>query len=181
MIAARTPTSVLETHKEDGAESLSRFMALPDELLLLIIEQVDSQDALACLSATCSKLRDMVEPYSLKSRFVRAGTQARRLAEILHSRPKRMLYIQDLSIRYVWEDEEGIEALDGVMKELTHLRDLTIESPCLNNDPWRNDPHQVWTSHCRIDYPSLIQSSVFSSGGAPLTMPFLQSRKSREC
>ena len=176
VIATEPCATTTGEQQENTQKEPPKLLSLPDELILAVIEQIDSVVALASLAATNSRLQELVEPYSLRSRFVRTGVQARKLAGILQSRPKRMLHVQDLSIRYVWENEEGIEELDGIMRKLTNLRHLTIESPCLNNDPWRNDPLLPWNSHCRIDYTDLIKYSAYPSPDGTFMIPHLQSR-----
>lgn len=157
-----------------------RLLSLADELILAIIERIDSHETLVNLCATCPRLQALTEPYSFKSRLVRTGDQAERLAHVLMSRMERLDYVKVLSIRYVWEDEQGIEILSDLMKiGLHNIRDLTIESPCLNNDPWRNDPQLPWRSACRIDIGGMLRAAALRSD--PVSeipvLPHLQSRK----
>jgi hypothetical protein len=39
------------------------LLALADELILSIIEQIDSREDLNSLATTCSRLQDLTEPY----------------------------------------------------------------------------------------------------------------------
>ncbi|KAF2006018.1 hypothetical protein P154DRAFT_615936 [Amniculicola lignicola CBS 123094] len=137
-----------------------------DELLLCIIEQINCRDTLCSLSATCSRLQGLTEPYIWGNLFVMRGDHARRIVQACSSEPHRLSLIQELSIRYKHTVESGIEVLDTIMYQLEKLRHLQIESPCPNNDPWRNNRVE-FNSYTRIDYTSLFEASVGTISPVP--------------
>ncbi|KAJ4299401.1 hypothetical protein N0V90_004646 [Kalmusia sp. IMI 367209] len=75
------------------------LLALVDELLLSIIDKIDSKDTLSCLAASCRHFQDFTEPYIWRSLLVTCGDHARLIATALDSRDTRSSYIQELSIR----------------------------------------------------------------------------------
>ncbi|KAF2787372.1 hypothetical protein K505DRAFT_213728, partial [Melanomma pulvis-pyrius CBS 109.77] len=140
------------------------LLSLADELLLCIIDQVDSREALCSLAATCSRFQNLVEPYCWRSLLVRKGGHASRIALSLNNRVERIAFIQELAICYNNAYEHGIENLGGFMPHMDKLRHLTIESPCPNNSEWRRGaPFDSWT---RIDYTTLFETA---------SLPMLQS------
>jgi hypothetical protein len=152
------------------------LLSLVDELLLYIIAQIDSQPALSSLSATCSRMQVLVEPYIWARLLIRTGRHAAKTAVAFMERRERASLVRDLSIRYHHTAESGIEMLDGLMVHMQKLRHLHLESPCPNNDPWRHDlsSFDSWT---RINYQALFTPLLDLSQLDP-PLPFLQSRKS---
>ncbi|KAF2119223.1 hypothetical protein BDV96DRAFT_514751 [Lophiotrema nucula] len=151
----------------------SRLLCLVDELLLAIIAQIDAHEALCNLAATCTRLQALAEPFAWASLLVISGRHARRIASALQTRPDRASYVKDFSVRYQYQVEEGIEELDGLVHQMSKLRQLHIESPCPNNDPWRNDLAE-FTSWTRIDYQALFEQAM-DVGRANPVLPMLQS------
>jgi len=136
-------------------EGLS-LQSLADELLLCIIDQIDSQEALCNLAATCSRFQGLVEPYCWRSIIVTKGSHASRIAFSLNNRVERIAFVEQLTVRYNETDEEGIENLQEFMRHMNKLRHLHIESPCPNNSDYRNGTaFESWT---RIDYTALLES-----------------------
>ena len=153
----------------------SRLLDLADELLLGIIEQVEKPKDLCSFALACSRIQALVEPFIYRSILVRTGSQATGLVRSIKARPVRAYAIQTLEIRYIFTAEHDIEALDLVLMDLRNLRHLTIESPCLNNGPWRNGS-RPWESKCRIDYCTLFEAaSLKLPPSTPRAIPFLQS------
>lgn len=153
----------------------SRLLDLTDELLLGIIEQVEKAKDLCNFALTCLQIQALVEPFIYRSILIRTGGQADNLVRSIKARPVRASAIQTLEIRYIFTAEHNIEALNLVLTDLRNLRHLTIESPCLNNGPWRNSS-QPWESKCRIDYCTLFEAaSLKLPPSAPRAIPLLQS------
>lgn len=152
------------------------LLSLVDELLLGIIDQIDSHEILCNLAATCMRFQGLVEPYIWRSLLVLKGSHARRIATALDDREERMDYIHELSIRYKDDYRDGIEELNHFTGLMTKLRHLTVESPCPNNSEWRSGVYfDGWS---RIDYSNLLASAVYPRMDMPLVLPDLQSRMS---
>jgi hypothetical protein len=142
---------------EDAPQPIGEWSlsTLVDELLLCIIDQIDSHETLCNLAATCSRFQGLVEPYCWRSLLVRKGRHASRIALGLNNRVERIGFVQDLAVRYNDSHEEGIENLGGFMENMSKLKNLTIESPCPNNGEYRGG--QRFESWTRIDYTTLFE------------------------
>ena len=149
--------------------------ALVDELLLSIIDQIDSRDALCNLAAASRRFQQLTEPYIWRNLLVTNGDRARSIATALDLREARPSYVQELSIRYPDDARDGIQELNHFIVMMDKLRHLTIESPCPNNTEWREGVEfDGWT---KIDYTTLLEASVYPRRGVAPTLPMLQSRK----
>ncbi|KAF2634468.1 hypothetical protein P280DRAFT_511886 [Massarina eburnea CBS 473.64] len=149
------------------------LLALVDELLLAIIDQVDSHTTLCNLAATCSRLRGIAEPYVWRNLLITRGDHAREVAYALDSREARPSYVHELSIRYRYNQSAGIEDLNHLIGLMDKLRHLTIESPCPNNTEFPRNGY--FDQPTRIDYRSLLEGAVHPRPGLPPTLPMLQS------
>lgn len=163
--------------QEPGATMLALadtgLLRLVDELLLNVLDQVDSLDDFRNLAATCTRLQGLAEPYIWRSLLVLSGTHARNVATALDKRDERVDFIQELSIRYSDAHKEGIEDLNHWLTLMSKLRHLTLESPCPNNTEWRRG--ELFDGWSRINYSNLMASSVFPRQGLPTALPMLQS------
>ena len=151
----------------------SGLLALVDELLLSIIDQIDSRDALCNLASTCRRFQGLTEPYIWRSLLVTHGDRAKSIAAALDLREARSDYVQELAVRYPDNDREGIQELNHFIVLMQKLKHLTIESPCPNNVEW-NDAKEFdgWT---KIDYATLLEASVYPRNGIEPTLSMLQS------
>jgi hypothetical protein len=158
----------------------SGLLRLVDELLLNVIDHIDTHDALINLAATCTRFQGLVEPYIWRKLLVLKGAHARRVVEALDSQDERADYVQDLSIRYQDDHREGIEELNHYVGLMNKLRHLHIESPCPNNSEWQAGTI-YFDGYSRIDYTNLLASAVYPRFGGQMALPMLQSRKSVGC
>jgi hypothetical protein len=167
------------TRQEPGATLLALadtgLLRLVDELLLNVLDQINSPRDLCNFAATCTRLQGLAEPFIWRSLLVLDGTHAQNIAAALDSRDVRVDFIQELSIRYKAEYKDGIEDLNHWLTLMSNLRHLTLESPCPNNSEWRlGSLFDAWS---RINYSNLVASSVFQREGLPVALSKLQSRK----
>lgn len=158
-----------------SVQQTSRLLSLADELLLGIIDHIDSRHALINLALTCSKFRNLAESFIWRDLLILTGKHAQCVAAALDSREARILHVQDLSVRYKDPHKNGIEQLGHFIRYMDHLRSLTIESPCPNNTEWRSGVYfDSWT---RIDYSRILEDSVRPFPGSDPALPALQTRK----
>jgi hypothetical protein len=153
----------------------SALLCLVDELLLAVIDQINSREALCNLAATCLRLQGLAEPYIWRSLLVTKGSHARRIADALDSWGPRPSHVHELSIRYPDDQREGIEELNHFIGLMEKLRHLTIESPCPNNTEWTQNTY--FDSSTKIDYRGLFEAAVYPQPSVPPALPLLQSRK----
>jgi hypothetical protein len=137
----------------------SQLLSLADELILAIIEQIDTEETLLNLAATSPRFLALTEPFIWRQLLVLRGSEARKLCTALRTRPQRASLIQDLAIQYVEEHEAGIKNLNEFVKRMSKLRNLHIESPCPNNHG-RGDSVAGFEHWTRIDYTKLFEDAV---------------------
>lgn len=164
-----------ETAGTQAAHADHGLLSLVDELLLICIDHIENHLDLCNLAATCTRFRDLVEPYIWRSLLVLRGSHAQNISLALDRRDKRVDYIQELSIRYTDQQRDGIEELNHFIALMGRLKHLTLESPCPNNSEWRTGMY--FDGYCRIDYTNLLASAVYPRSGLPLALPALQTRK----
>ncbi|KAF2649042.1 hypothetical protein K491DRAFT_783606 [Lophiostoma macrostomum CBS 122681] len=150
---------------------ISRLGDLADELLLCIIEQIDSRQTLHNLAATCSRFQSLTEPFIWRSLLIVNGSDVPGLAHALNSRLERISSVWDLAVRYNEKDEDGIELLNSLIPKMEKLRGLTIESPCPNN--YGRGVGSFPNNFTRINYTRMFTDAV--SGVQPSPLPMLQS------
>jgi hypothetical protein len=169
------------SRQEPGSSQLSLasngLLSLVDELLLNIIDHIDSRIALCNLASTCMRFQGLVEPYIWRDLLILTGSHARRITEAFDSRDERVDYVQNISIRYKDEYKEGIEELNHHIALMSRLRHLMLESPCPNNSEWRSG--LFFDGYSRIDYTNLLASAVYPRSGLEPALPMLQSRMYR--
>lgn len=161
-----------------GLPSPSGILSLVDELLLNIIDHIDSREALVTLASTCMRFQSLVEPYIWRDLLVLTGHHARNISQALDVSERRVEYVQSLSVRYEDKHRQGIEELNFFISLMSKLRHLTIESPCPNNSEWRGPGH-YFDGYSRIDYTDLLARAVYPRAELPLALPMLQTCKSR--
>lgn len=168
------PTNSLPTTTNNNARSnmskatQSHLLTLADELLLKVVEQIESKNDLAALSLTCSRVQAFAEPFLYKSILVRQGEHARRLCYALDKRPARASSIRKLRVPYLHEHKEGIETLNQALRTMSSLQELNIESPCCNDARANTIDFE---SKGRIDYADYLK---FASSMTPETSPRVQ-------
>lgn len=165
--------------QEPGATLLgladNGLLCFVDELLLNVLDQIESRKDLCNLAATCARLQGLAEPYVWRSLLVLSGSHAHNIAAALDRRDARVDFIHELSIRYKDTEKYGIEELNHWLTLMSKLRHLTLESPCPNNSEWLGGG--LFDGWSRIHYSNLMASSVFQRKGLPTALPMLQSRK----
>jgi hypothetical protein len=157
--------------------SLQRFslLSLVDELLLSILEHVDSKASLQNLACTCSRFRALAEPFIYRSLLILSGEHASQIAKCIQVREDRAWGVRSLQVRYPQAVAAGIEALNLPMKKMLQLRELTVESSCPNNAAELGDN---W-GEGRIDCASFFEyASQILPGPIPRARIPLQSCKS---
>ena len=169
---------VLKMHRPTESQvqaPQSGLLSLVDELLLAIIDQIDSKETLRNLASTCARFQGLTEPYIWRSLLVTKGSYAGRVAAALDSLESRPSYVHDLSICYPDEEREGIEELNHFIGQMEKLRHLKIESPCPNNSEWSRKTY--FDGSTRIDYLALLEAAVYPFAGVQPPLQMLQSRE----
>lgn len=127
----------------------SHLLALADELLLKVIEHIESKDDLSNLSRVCSRLQAFAEPFLYQSILVRKGEHAIQLCYALHRRTARASSVRKLQVAYMHMHRVGIEVLNQALRTMCSLQEINIESPCCND----THPNTIdFESKGRINY-----------------------------
>ncbi|KAF2798175.1 hypothetical protein K505DRAFT_119732 [Melanomma pulvis-pyrius CBS 109.77] len=111
---------------------MHQLLLLATEIILSIVERVDDPSDLISLAQTCTNLQPIAEAELFKAINVRNGKHAQNLSKVLHSRPERFKHVQRLEAtptRYRWE---GIQIMPSLVRKMTNLHELHIESPLCN-------------------------------------------------
>lgn len=164
----------------------SRLLALADELLVTIIDLVESKPDLCSLAVTCSRLQALAEPTLYQSILVRKGTEALRLAGAILGRPIRTTFIKSLQIRYMHADREGITILNRCLRIMSHLKSLTIEGPCCNDTHALVEGFEctgeidyaayfAFASSMKLEAPPRVQVPLQNCKCSPLSRKYLRS------
>jgi hypothetical protein len=111
----------------------SCLLALVDELLLEIVDFVESKDDLCKLARVCSRLQGLTEPALYRSVLIHKGSTALRILSAILSRPVRVSFIRQLQVRYMYAHRHGISVLNEILMRMRNLQELTIEAPCCND------------------------------------------------
>jgi hypothetical protein len=150
------------------------LLSLVDELLLGVIEQIDFHKDLINFCLSCSHLQSLTEPFLYQNILIRTGREATRLKYAIIKRPIRARAIRSLQIRYLQDYASGIESLNPVLRLMSGLRNLTLESPCCNDRGGPDEPEWVWKG--RIDYSAFFEfASTMTLGREPRVEIPLQS------
>lgn len=131
-----------------------QLLSLATEIILSIVELVDGPSDLISLAQTCTELQPIAEAELFKAINVRNGKHAQNLSEVLHSRPERFKYVQRLEatpIRYGWE---GIQIMPRLVRKMSNLHELHIESP-LCNGPYS----RWWVKESEAEYINMFREA----------------------
>lgn len=161
---------------EQPAQSL--ILGLADELLIQIVQHVDSKQDLCNLAIACSRLQTFAEPAMYNSILLRKGSQALILFVAIAYGPRgppRALFIRKLQIRYIYDDGESMEIMNLVLKHLSNLKELLIEAPCCNDSHAQRPGYE---SREKIDYAAWFEfASSMTLGSQPRVQVPLETRK----
>jgi hypothetical protein len=147
---------------ETSEASCSYFplLTLADELILAVIEQIDSHEALVNLAATSRRLQDLVEPRIWRSLVVKSGSDAWRFSDACRRIPERMALVHELSIRYMQQEEQGIDRMNPLISQLPKLRSFRVETPCPNDGSGGNLSAMDFFHYSLIDYTRIFEQAV---------------------
>ncbi|KJX96274.1 hypothetical protein TI39_contig684g00006 [Zymoseptoria brevis] len=145
------------------------LLELPTELLVSIIEQIDSIDALRRLAICSRQLQGLTEPLIYHRLLLRNGRRTEQIVRSSRARPDRAIAIRTLVIACETGVPQsfGPSGIAGVLNRALRLETLYFESPECNSANF--EPHAPWTyMFNRIIRP--FQDATASPGGS-LTAP----------
>lgn len=141
------------------------LIALPDELLVMIVAYIEDANSLCSLARTCSRLIVFAEDVIWRLVTQLTGQFARELAIAIERRPYRAAALHVLESRCRYASRAGIRALVPVIAQAMNLQELTIESPYCNR-AYGNAEDGSWcsTMHAMLR-PIVTRSSPHLASG----------------
>lgn len=123
------------------------LLDLPNELIVTILEHIDSRISLRHMSRTCRRMQKLTEPVLYRSALIRTGSETDKLVTALQARPARAAALHRLDIpchqRYV----QSFEGIAHLMEQASNLKELMIESPSCNSSDFEDE--EAWEDMVR--------------------------------
>jgi hypothetical protein len=155
----------------------SHLLALVDELLMGVVDFVESKHDLCSLARVCTKLQGLTEPALYRNILIHKGVTAIQISSAIVNRPVRASFIRQLEVRYMYGHRGGIGILNEGLRQMCNLQQLTIEAPCCNDTLAFID--EGFETKGLIGYADfLIFASSMTLGSQPRVQVPLQSCKS---
>lgn len=120
------------------------LLNLPNELIIRVVELVDSLKALSRLACCSKRMQELAEPILYQNLLVKDASSAKALIDAFKGRPKRALAVHNLNVPSHQSMERQMNGLKFLLKELHGLRNLKFESPFVNTHNFESQ--DVWTS-----------------------------------
>lgn len=110
----------------------SRLLALPDEILVALVEHLEYEDLLA-VKAVSAHLRALVEPRIYRNYGIGNGKTAQRLAILLTANPKRASWLRSVLVSTRYEDDDGLWLFPEQLRQMRNLKHVVLETPDCNS------------------------------------------------
>lgn len=110
----------------------SPLLALPDEILITIVEHLEYESLLAVKSVS-THLRALAEPRIYRDYEVGHGKKSHILALLLDNNPKRASWLRSVLVSTRYEDDDGLIFFPDQLRQMRNLKDLTLETPDCNS------------------------------------------------
>nr|POE68869.1 hypothetical protein CFP56_66883 [Quercus suber] len=149
-----------------------RLFALPSELVVCVIEQVDDCETLGALCLTSKTLLRLTEPLFYRHIFLRTGFKAETFFHSLRLEPSRQTAVRSLEARCMYGQEDGFDCLNQILGLCPNIRDLIIESPYLYKSRWIETTGPGWPNLLNAWMMPLFRATCLS--GPALSPPPLQ-------
>lgn len=119
------------------------LLDLPNELIIRILELVESLATLSHVACTCRRIQELVEPILYRELLVKDATHANVLQASFKGRAQRALAVQVLEVpanpTLVWHRE----MVGALLRKVLGVKELMIESPLVNS--FNFEPEEWWT------------------------------------
>lgn len=162
------PGSLLRAEKNHG-------LSLPNELALLIVEQIalaDDRPLLCALARTCRGLQELAEERLYRDLNLVSVDSLHAIVNALHIRPARRRAVQSLRILYQYkpsdlcQNESARRLFNQLIFQMVNLRTWHIESP-YDNFHWGTAGGEVWVNEdmqafCRALESACTQGAIES-------------------
>lgn len=143
-------------------QSQSRFVSLPAELLLSVLENLgDDRSSLTSLARTCRALQPLAEAYIYSHIRLRDPGQIQTLMVAFDGRPARLENIAKLDILYdyatIQHTRRSRATFNAVLDRMTRIKELWVESPFDNHSRSRQGAH--WYEYDMVEIRRALENA----------------------
>ena len=148
---------------------------LPDELIILIIEQVADLETLRKLASTCRHIQGMAESKLYRSIEICRGSRAKRILKATSTRPERAIAIQSLAIPCDSERRQGFGAYGRLLMCAVNLKEFSFESPECSTGDFEDE--DTWEEMADLLFTPFACATIGSLNAGFPTVPLQKLRK----
>ncbi|KIW05169.1 uncharacterized protein PV09_03720 [Verruconis gallopava] len=147
--------------------------ALPNELLLLIVDFVEDKRDLRALAQVSKRYQNFAESVLYRSTLIRNSTQSAQLRNALLGRPARAAWIQSINLRPGWYQSRKTLGthMHYVISKCPNLKEFAVESPTCNygrwasgEDAWKHDEQAILEGLAVLDPSQLSKLTLHLDG-----------------
>ncbi len=125
--------------------SLSRLLDLPDEILILIAENLADRHDLCAFGRVCARLAKISDYWFYRRLIVRTNDQAKCLLDAVKNKPLRSNLMRELVLLPTIEDAHNIpNCLSSMPQAMQMLQQLMIELPCRSGNDSNHESDVLW-------------------------------------
>ena len=151
------------------------LLDLPDELIIAILGELDDLPALRAIACCSHQFQALAEPHIYRDIFFRSGDAAVRLANSLRARKERCRAVRKLDIRCKYRRSTNkLPEIAKILRMVTHIQDLTLESPYCNNNRWMRS--KGWDALMKRLLNPLVHSAGMLASAEPKPLQSLTTR-----
>jgi len=181
LLRSRLSRAIDRFNARDASMQFDLF-ALPDEVVLLIVEYVADIADLRHLARTCRRLQDMAEEKLYQALLIRRGRTARQIAHCFYAQPQRIKAVRTIQMPCKQGVVHDLTAITHIIRATVGVRELYFESPeCNTSDEDTFENAESWkllSDHIFTPFREALTSlSLDGINAAPLQ----QLRKCRFC
>ena len=151
-------------------EQTSVLLTLPPEVLSIIALCLD-WESLVKTRASCSLLKEFVDPIIFEKYDVAHGQDAQQLEILIKADHRRAKWMKDVLVSTKFEDDQGLSVFPVQLAQMTNLRQLVLETPdCNNKVP---DDRVSWIE-LQQDYETIFRDSSLAIPREERILPLLE-------
>ena len=109
------------------------LLALPVELILLVMECLDNRKDISRLARTSKQMQEIAEPLLYRHILLKGPSALKQLETAIKRRPQRALAVQQLEAPSHVSRELGLAKVERLLMKLAGLREIMFESPHVNS------------------------------------------------
>ena len=115
------------------------LLDLPNELIALVVESIDSAATLGRLACTSHQLQDLTEPVFWRHLLVSDSSKARRILAAMDSRDKRASAVQSLKFPCGEVFGPDMRLVATIMQRARKVKEVMIQSPMCNKEVFEDE------------------------------------------